>query len=338
MYSTTKEKGLQLGIKDSLASCTDEGLRSYILGTKHELESELERLLFKVSDLRLRPLLEYALLSKGKRLRPILVVLSAQTVGGSPEKTMQLALSFELLHTATLVHDDMIDQDTSRRGTKTLYSQWSMNGAILTGDALIALSINLAADYGPEITKILSSVGLELCDGEYVDANLSLENATESEYFAKIEKKSASLFRGAAMCGALAAEGKPLEVEALAKFGEYFGMAYQLNDDLEDLLNKNQVSQDLRNGNVTLPFLHLYQHGDDSTKELLRRNFGTNTITKAIAEEIKSKMEESGAFKYCREKIAEYSAKSTESLKGIRDSVFKSYLMRFSDCVNGFEG
>ena len=333
-----KEKGLQIGNKSSLASCINEGLQSYILDAKQSLESELDKLLLKVSELRLHPLLEYALLSKGKRLRPILVILSAQSVGGTPEKVMQLALSFELLHTATLVHDDIIDQDVSRRGTKTLYSQWSTNGAILAGDALIALSINLAANYGSEIMKILSNVGLELCDGEYVDANLSLESATETEYFAKIDKKSASLFRGATMCGALAAEGRPLEVEALAKFGENFGMAYQLNDDLEDLLNKSQISQDLRNGNVTLPFIHMYKHGSDSAKELLRKNFGNNSITRAIAEEIKGKMEETGAFKYCREKIVEYSAKSKTSLKDVKESVFKNYLMQFSDCANKFEG
>jgi octaprenyl-diphosphate synthase len=339
LYSATKEKkSLQIRTKSSLASCTNGDLHSYILDTKQLLESELAKLLFSVSDLRLRPLLEYALLSKGKRLRPILVMLSAQSVGGTQEKVTQLALSFELLHTATLVHDDMIDQDTSRRGKKTLYSRWSTNGAILAGDALIALSVSLVADYGPKVTKILSNVGLELCDGEYVDANLSLEVATETEYFAKIERKSASLFRGAAICGALAAEGKPLEVEALAKYGECFGMAYQLNDDLDDLLSKNQISQDLRNGNVTLPFIQLYQHGDASAKELLKRNFGNGTVTKAIAEEIKNKMEETGAFKYGREKIAEYSAKSKAGLKGVKDSVFKSYLMRFSDCVTGFEG
>jgi geranylgeranyl pyrophosphate synthase len=115
-------------------------------------------------------------------------------------------------------------------------------------------------------------------------------------------------------------------------------MAYQINDDLADSLNRKQISQDLRNGNVTLPFLHMYTHGDSSAKELLRKNFGNNSITKAIAEEIKERMEESGAFRYCEEKIAEYSAKSKTRLKGVRDSVFKNYLMQFSDCINGFEG
>ena len=322
----------------SLVSCTIEDFHSYVFDTKHSIESELEKLVSKISDVRLHPLLEFALLSNGKRLRPILTVLSAQSVGGDPQKVKPLALSFELLHTATLVHDDIIDQDICRRGMKTLYSKWFTKGALLAGDALIALSVNLAADFGPEIMKILSEVGLELSDGEYIDAVLSLDNATEQQYFTKIEKKSASLFRCATCCGALAAGGSRLEVEALAKFGEYFGMAYQLNDDLDDLLGKNQISRDLRNGNVTLPFLYMNEHGDDAAKELMKRNFGNRNVTLAVMEEVKDRMEEFGAFRYCKAKIAEYVKNSRSSLEIVRDSRFKNYLMMFSGYVDEFEG
>ena len=321
-----------------MVSCTSEDFHSYVLGTKHSIESELERLLSKISDVKLHPLLEFALLSNGKRLRPILTMLSAQSVGGDPKKVEQLALSFELLHTATLVHDDIIDKDTCRRGVKTLYSKWFTKGALLAGDALIALSVNLATEFGPEIMKILSEAGLEISDGEYIDAVLSLDNATEQQYFTKIEKKSASLFRCATCCGALAAGGTPLEVEALGRFGEYFGMAYQVNDDLDDLLGKDQISRDLRNGNVTLPLLHVYQHGNGAAKELVKRNFGNRNVTLAAMEEVRERMEELGVFRYCRGKIAEYIEKSRSSLEVVRDSKFKDYLMWFSGYVNEFEG
>jgi len=334
----TKENDSRMRVKSALISCEETDFQSHVLGMRQSIESKLANILSEFSDIELRPLLEYALLSKGKRLRSILTVLSAQSVGGNPEKVMPLALSFELLHTATLVHDDIIDQDTARRGTKTLCTKWSANNAILAGDALIALSINLAADFGPEIMKILSNVGLELCDGEYLDANLCLEKATEQQYFAKIEKKSASLFRGAACCGALAVEGKPLEVEALAKFGEYFGMAYQLNDDLEDLLGKNQISQDLKNGNVTLPLLRMYKRGDGVAKNLLKENFGNRNVSVAVAKEIRDTMDEIGAFVYCRRRIADYSKKAKASLNDIRDSMFKSHLLQFSNHVDESEG
>jgi geranylgeranyl pyrophosphate synthase len=338
LLCNTSAKEHDLQTRSTLTSHSYESLQSYLLETRQLIESELEKLLDEVPDAKLRPLLEYALLTNGKRLRPILVILSAQSVGGNPEKVTRLALSFELLHTATLVHDDIIDQDVTRRGAKTLYSRWSMNGAILAGDALIALAINLAADYGSQVTKILSNVGLELCEGEYVDATLSLTKATEQEYYTKIERKSASLFKGAACCGALAAKGNTVEIEALAKFGEYFGMAYQVNDDLEDLLNKNQVSQDLKNGNVTLPLLFLYQHGDKASRKLLIKNFGNKSITKITAERLRVKMDQVGAFDYCRNKVAMYSKLAHSSLREIRNSMFKDYLTQFFNYVNKSEG
>jgi len=145
--------------RSHLVSCTGEDFHSYVFCTKRSIERELEGLLSKISDVKLHPLLEFALLSKGKRLRPILTVLSAQSLGGDPKRVMQLALSFELLHTATLVHDDIIDQDTCRRGMKTLYSKWFMKGAVLAGDALIALSVNLASARAKELIKRNSGNG-----------------------------------------------------------------------------------------------------------------------------------------------------------------------------------
>lgn len=334
---STEETDLQMRIRSVLANCTED-LQTYMLASKQLVESELKNLLTNVSDVNLHPLLEYALLTKGKRLRPILTLMSAESVGGNPKSVMQLALSFELLHTATLVHDDIIDQDASRRGAKTLFSKWSANNAILAGDALIALSVSLAADFGPRIMKILANVGLELCDGEYIDTALSLEQATEHEYFIKIEKKSASLFRGAAYCGGLAASGEHLEVEALADFGKFFGMAYQLNDDLGDVLGQDQISQDLKNGNVTLPFLYAYEHGNKAMRQLLKENSGNKDITALVAKEIRERMEETGAFRYCRRRISEYTKKSQMSLSVIRESVFKSCLMQFPACIDVPEG
>jgi geranylgeranyl pyrophosphate synthase len=322
----------------SFSGCAKEDFQVYVLDTKQLVETELENLLSHISNPDLLPLLEYALLSKGKRLRPVLTILSAQSVGGEREKAVQLALSFELLHTATLVHDDIIDQDTFRRGRETVHSKWSTNGAILLGDALIALSVNLAASYGSRIVKSLSSIGLELCNGEYIDVTLSLEDATEQDYYAKIGKKSASLFRGATFCGALLAGAESSELEALGNYGSCFGMAYQLKDDLEDVLRREQISQDLKNGNVTLPFLYMHQHGDSFLRKLLGENFGNKHVTLAVWQEIRDRMEEIEAFSYCQRRIIEYSKKSQESLKDVRDSVFKDFLMRFSVCIDEFEG
>jgi len=144
----------------------EEMFQSYVENTKQLVESELSNLVSRMGDLRLHGRIEYALLSHGKRLRPLMVILGAQSVGGNREDVISLALAIELLHTATLVHDDILDQDKFRRDIPAVHEKWSVNDAILVGDAMISLAINLTADYGRQILKITSETGLKLCDGE----------------------------------------------------------------------------------------------------------------------------------------------------------------------------
>jgi geranylgeranyl pyrophosphate synthase len=176
--------------------CTVKSYEDYLAQTRQLINFELSRFVSGLSYLELHPQIEYALLSEGKRLRPLLVILSAQSVGGHVEKVMPLALAFELMHTATLVHDDIIDQDFTRRGKPALHVKWSVDDAILVGDAMIALAVNLASHYGEAILKKVSESALELCNGEHVDISLPLDSATEEEYFTKIKKKSGLSFQG----------------------------------------------------------------------------------------------------------------------------------------------
>src|SRR3990170_585831 len=111
---------------------------------------------------------------------------------------MPLALAFELMHAATLIHDDIIDRDEMRRGKLALYKKWSAIDAILTGDALIALAVNLASEYGETVLKTVAQSALELCDGEHIDITFSLKTATEEGYIQNIREKSASLFKATA--------------------------------------------------------------------------------------------------------------------------------------------
>ncbi|NIV43766.1 hypothetical protein GWN49_02605, partial [Candidatus Bathyarchaeota archaeon] len=185
--------------------------RSYLDMTRQTVETELSNLTSRFGNLNLQEKINYALLSHGKRLRPLMVVLSAQSVGGNQEDVMSLALGIELLHTATLVHDDILDQDKFRRDLPAVHEKWSINDAILVGDALITLAINLIADYGSVILKIVSQAGLALCDGEYIDVSAVSTEMSEHEYFEKIGNKSASLFQAATWCGAIAGGGSDRE-------------------------------------------------------------------------------------------------------------------------------
>jgi len=156
---------------------------------------------------------------------------------------------------------------------------------------------------------------------------------SETDYLEKIKKKSASLFRAATQCGAIAAEGSPLEIDCLAEFGENFGMAYQIKDDLSDIaLLKNGVPPDLREFRVTLPLVHAYESAKKdatiaSLQGLKSQKEVNSTDESVLLGRLYESLETSGSLHYCVSKINYYSHRATTSLKPLRDSVFKSYLI-----------
>lgn len=310
---------------DQATRTVPESFLAYLSEAKKQVDVELCRMLSSLKELRLHPQMEYAALSQGKRLRPVLVLMSGEAVGGNRAGLMPLALAFELIHTATLVHDDIIDGDLLRRGVPTLYRQWK-DKAILGGDALFVHAINLVAGFGSEIMKIVCRATLEVCDGEFMDVSLNLPSATEEEYLLKIRKKSASLFGTAAQCGCIAGRGRDVEVKALATYGEYFGMAYQVSDDLKELETEKSIPSDLKNRRVTLPYVHLYRHGSDSMRNLLRETFERRKPSLSDAAEIFKGLEEFGSLEYCQRKIEEYAEVAEKSLASLRDNEYKDYL------------
>ncbi len=307
--------------------------KHYFSKTKKQVDSELARLISDLSDLSLHPQIEYAVKSDGKRLRPILVLLSAQAVGRNRDNFMSLALAFELMHTATLIHDDIIDQDGIRRGRTALHKKWSINEAILAGDALIALSINLASKYGEKIINIVSKCGLELCDGEHTDANYVLKTATEESFLKMIKKKTASLFRDAALCGALAGGATTSEALSFSKFGENLGIAYQLRDDLLDIVSSKMSIQDLKARRISLPLIRLYEKSDFKTRKQLERDLCAEEQHRkdAAIEKVGRMFLQTDSIAYCKEKIAEYKQKSFDSLKPLKENDYKSYLLQMAD-------
>jgi len=314
-----------------------DAFKLYLSKTRSQIDSELAKLVSRLSELNFHPQIEYAVLSKGKRLRPLLTILSAESVGGNGNKVMSLALAFEFMHTATLVHDDIIDQDESRRGKPALHKKWSVNDAILTGDALIALSVDLASGYGETILKTVAQSALELCDGEHIDITLSLKGATEKAYFKKIREKSASLFKAAAYCGALAGGGSPSEALSLASFGENFGIAYQLRDDLLDLtLKENSILKDPQSGRVTLPLIHLYVSSNAQEREKLEnmlKNLVKNNVNSKIAENISRILSQKGSIGFCEKKIGQYLHHAIASVMPLKDTEYKNYLIEMAESL-----
>ena len=299
----------------------EEKYQVYLKEAREKLFLEFSNLLSMVDDLRLSEKIIYALQTRGKLLRPILVLLSGQSVGGNREYLKKLALSIELLHNATLVHDDILDNDNFRRDTPAVFSKWGVRNAILIGDGLASLSFNLSAEYDDEISKIVSQTCLTLCDGEYMDAAEITNKVSEHYYLEKIRKKTASLFKAATQCGAIAGGGNASEIVSLAKFGENYGMAYQISDDLSDIASLKEGLIPCKYDFQTLPFIHLYEltgKKENDFKDLTPR-------------QLYKFLRNSSCLRYCLDKIEEYLNKAVTNLDYLRGTVYKSYLVKMVD-------
>lgn len=323
----------------SLKSDTGNDFQLYASRTKSQVESELAKVILRLSELNLHPQIRYAVLSEGKRLRPLLVILSAESVGGSRDGVMSLALAFELVHTATLVQDDIIDQDETRRGRVAVHKKWSVSDAILTGDALIALAVDLISAYGGTIIRSVAKSALELSNGEQLDITLNWNIATEEWYFRKVIGKSASLFRAAAYCGALAGGGTHSEAHSLSVFGENFGIAYQLRDDLLDLrFPVDSIPKDLRTARLTLPLIHLHEISDLKRKEKLEKDMRFSlergeSPTPGAVRRIQRMLRETGSTEYCKKRITEYVQEAIDAITPIDESEFKSHLIQMAESL-----
>ncbi len=303
------------------------------------IDSEITRLALQVSDLELGEKIEYTLQTRGKRLRPILLILSAQSSGGDVESVTKLALAIELLHGATLIHDDILDQDSFRRKTATLNAKWGVRDAILVGDALASLAFGLAAEYEKDIAKILSQTCLLLAEGEYLDVENSMKTHSENDYILTIKCKSASLFKAATQCGAIACGAPTAEINALADFGENFGLAYQIRDDLSDInAIENIISKDASDFQATLPMIHLFEFLKDERRELLLNELSTfksQNINekKRFFKNLQEVLQNTGTMIYCRNMMNQYIFKAIQFIGLTNRNIYKNYLCQIAESL-----
>jgi len=309
--------------------------QSYLNGVRSLMDSELQSLLPFVAELNLRKQIEYVLHTSGKRLRPTLVLLSGESVGANREQLRKLAIAIELLHLATLVHDDILDEDLFRRNSLSVYAKWGVKDAILLGDMLASLSLSLCKAYKRRILDVMIDTCTQLSDGEYSDVKLTRTALTEKDYFKKIRKKCASLFQAACECGALAANGSPNETNALRLYGENYGVAYQIRDDIIDVeTSGNDLQTDVNKFRATLPIIHVYDTANEEKQELLERLLSAKT-----QEGISAFLNEAqvyfknGSLAYCASKVDEYIDRAVASLAPLKESVFKSYLIEMAELL-----
>ena len=210
----------------------------------------------------LKKAFEHMLKTTGKQLRPMLVFLSARMVGKVNNKVTRVAMALELLHTASLLHDDVVDESDRRRGLPSLNAFMSNQVAILTGDYILSKSLECCADFSddPRIFRYFSQLGQSLADGELLQIDgKDSEELSETAYFDVISRKTASLFSVCARLGALAAGGSESEAERMAQFGKLIGICFQLRDDVFDYGTAEvgkPLGNDMREGKLTLPVIY----------------------------------------------------------------------------------
>ena len=210
----------------------------YIKKINNALDSELE--LYSESEFK-EPL-KYAL-DNGKRIRPIILLLSSKCVGEIDDNTLAAACAIEFLHTESVIHDDIIDNETQRRQKDPFHIKYGYNTSVLTGDFVLGLILNIASRVNnPRVTKNLATTAMMMSEGEAIEGRLETsEDVTFDDYLKVIEYKTAVAFETASRLGGIIAGGSEEQIEHLADYGKNIGIAYQIRDDLHDWQNEDKL-------------------------------------------------------------------------------------------------
>jgi geranylgeranyl pyrophosphate synthase len=307
---------------------------------REELE-RVERKMREVSHIeyeQLRATLDYLLGSGGKRLRPALVVLSSKFYLADAEKITSLAAAVETLHTATLVHDDLIDNALLRRGNPTLNALWNSAATVLTGDYLFARAAAFAAETeSVRVVSIFAQTLMIICNGELnqIFGNDGRQ-LTREYYYQRIYSKTASLFAASAEAGAVLGKAPPAEAQALRDYGYNLGMAFQIVDDILDFAGNEgdlgkPVGSDLRQGIITLPSIcFLEAHPEDETIARLLRVGGEGDDEVQTAVEM---IKESGAIESSIAEAKRFAAKSRDALSTLPHNEYRQTMLDLTDFV-----
>lgn len=275
------------------------------------------------------------LASGGKRLRPALVILSARLFHWDAERIINLAAAVEMLHTATLIHDDTIDQAEVRRGQSTLNATWSRAATILAGDYLFARAAALAADTSStRVASIFANTLVVICQGELRQMLSLFEWRGDLEgYYQRIYAKTASLFAASCEGGAVLARAPEEGVRALRECGRQLGMAFQIVDDVLDFVGDTQhlgkpVGADLRQGIATLPVYYYLQNGGrESLVEMaLDRDRADQPARDQAVDELVAAVVSSGAIEECRREAERFARQAIECLAPLGDSPYRRAL------------
>lgn len=277
----------------------------------------------------------YIIHSGGKRLRPLMTLLSARACGYEGEHHLTMAAVIEFIHTSTLLHDDVVDESETRRGNKTANEVWGNAASVLVGDFLYSRSFEMMVEPNDmKIMRLMSEATNVIAEGEVLQLlNCHDISTDETRYMEVIHRKTAKLFEAATHLGAILAK-KPEWEMPLAQYGCFVGTAFQLVDDAldymanEDELGKS-IGDDLAEGKPTLPLIYIMAHGTPEEKLVIQKAIESEGL--ALLDQVSAIIQNSGAIDYTYEMARKEAMAAKAALDPLPDSAFKTALMALAD-------
>lgn len=281
----------------------------------------------------------YILSLGGKKLRPILTLMAADIFGGNHKKALDAALTIEVFHNFTLIHDDIIDAAPLRRGNQTVHEKWDVNTGILSGDAMLILAYQYLENYEAttfkKLTSLFSKTALEVCEGQQMDIDFETRNdVTIEEYIKMISLKTSVLVAAALKIGAVIANATDEDTKHIYNFGLNLGIAFQLQDDYLDAFGNpktfgKQVGGDIIENKKTYLYIKALELSSESEKEVLRGLFNTEQQDhQQKIDKVKAVFDTSGATEKTKNAIKKYTQKAFEVLESISITSEKKQLLK----------
>jgi octaprenyl-diphosphate synthase len=284
--------------------------------------------------------INYISKKSGKQIRPTLVFLSAEASGGINESTYVAAAMVEMLHTATLVHDDIVDEAKERRGMKSINALWNNKIAVLVGDYLLAQGLLISMENNrSDFLKVTSKTARKMSESELLQIQKSKEfDTTEEDYFKIISGKTASLISTCCEIGSISASTNPEVPQSLRLFGEYIGLAFQIKDDIFDLLGSHSkigkpIGNDIKEKKLTLPIIYSFSQVPKARKKEIIKLIKTGNLKNKDLEIIAKFVVENGGIAYSNKKANELTESGIKILSQLPDSSAKESLLNLAKYV-----
>jgi geranylgeranyl diphosphate synthase type II len=328
-------------LKESIQSYTnifEAGLKKFL-----EEETKVNAKLVPGSMNSLFEPVRYILSNGGKRIRPVLLLLTCEAYGGIVNDALDSAIAIEILHNFTLVHDDIMDNASTRRGRDTIHKKWDVNTAILVGDELIGLSYRSLLKSNtpriPEVVKTFTDGVIEVCEGQALDKEFELSNSiTIKDYFVMIRKKTAELLKTSAVIGAIIGGADGHELKAVRSFAENIGLAFQIQDDLLDVTANEskfgkKIGGDIIEKKKTYLYLKALEVLDGEDRKTFLQLFNSGETNPGITENIIGIYNRNCILESARSEIKEFTGRANEAIGQLNVKGSREILSGFSDML-----